>query len=337
MITFNPLNLTSKLNFSDALYKGTADIFADYEKDIKYIFSGKTAIYILLQYFRTIGAFKNKTSQLLVPPWMGTWVYIMMHKCCFPSLVMNKDIAGIWVYHQYGFPQKMELILDFCDENNLFCIEDCAHALSSFYNGQKLGSFGDAGIFSLAKFFPSVLGGAIYTKNDRIKSFINKSITTDYSELSQKVFNIRHEVEICPTAKNMLKLEQCYAVYDYFSECPDYSLNISKKCIEDKAIEKRKTNYLKIIKELESVSTFYIELPNKNIAPWVCPLFLPLKTMQKATQKLSKNGVECGIYHFDINRNMLNPKYKKCLIVPCHGQINDNQLEKIITTIQSVL
>ena len=65
MITFNPLNLTLKLNFSDALCNGTVDIFADYEKDIKYIFSGKTAISILLQYFRTIGAFKNKTSQLL--------------------------------------------------------------------------------------------------------------------------------------------------------------------------------------------------------------------------------------------------------------------------------
>jgi perosamine synthetase len=42
-----------------------------------------------------------------------------------------------------------ERIADYCRQNNIFLIEDCAHAHGASWNGSKPGSYGDAGVYSM--------------------------------------------------------------------------------------------------------------------------------------------------------------------------------------------
>ena len=42
-----------------------------------------------------------------------------------------------------------ERIADYCRANGIFLIEDCAHAHGASWNGQRAGTFGDAGVYSL--------------------------------------------------------------------------------------------------------------------------------------------------------------------------------------------
>lgn len=54
--------------------------------------------------------------------------------------------------HTLGRPFNVEAVLDFCERNRLWLIEDCCDALGSEINGQKCGTFGDISTYS---FFPA--------------------------------------------------------------------------------------------------------------------------------------------------------------------------------------
>lgn len=97
------------------------------------------------------------------------------------------------VQHTFGAPADMAKIVNLCKENNLVLIEDCAHSLGANYNGQKIGTFGDAAFFSFSrdKIISSVYGGIIVTNNDdlaeRIKEFQNKINYPSYFWIKQQL------------------------------------------------------------------------------------------------------------------------------------------------------
>ncbi len=91
--------------------------------------------------------------------------------CIDPEDVKRKlstKTAGLIVVHIAGLicPQINEL-KQFCEENNLFLMEDAAHAHGATLNGQKAGTFGDAGCFSFypTKVMTSCEGGMIITND----------------------------------------------------------------------------------------------------------------------------------------------------------------------------
>ena len=50
--------------------------------------------------------------------------------------------------HYGGYPCEMDRLISIAKDNNLFLIEDCAHAIETKFNGQPVGTFGDFGCFS---------------------------------------------------------------------------------------------------------------------------------------------------------------------------------------------
>src|SRR5437868_2476280 len=96
-----------------------------------YTGSGKAAIASVLGYLRHTGVFKDKMSEILVPQWLGIPIYQSMFEFAFPVKTASKNISALLVYHQFGFPQKMDQILDYARAEKIVVIEDCAHAYGS--------------------------------------------------------------------------------------------------------------------------------------------------------------------------------------------------------------
>jgi dTDP-4-amino-4,6-dideoxygalactose transaminase len=75
---------------------------------------------------------------------------------------------GLVVVHLYGQPCDMGPLIAVARRHGLFVVEDAAQALGATYQGQRVGSFGDAGCLS---FFPSKNlgaygdGGMVVTNN----------------------------------------------------------------------------------------------------------------------------------------------------------------------------
>jgi len=126
---------------------------AEFFKDIQLTGSGKGALAIILQYLYRKEIIQNKLAEVIVPDWLGYWVYNQIQSFAFPAKKYSERTKAIMVYHQYGFPQDMDKILDFARDKKLIIIEDCAHAIDSSYKGKPLGTFGDFTIYSFSKWF----------------------------------------------------------------------------------------------------------------------------------------------------------------------------------------
>lgn len=79
--------------------------------------------------------------------------------------------------HSFGIPCQIDKIKQICDLKNIILLEDCALAVGSKLNDKKVGTFGDAAIFSTDHTKPvnSLVGGFIYSEDQTINNNIKES------------------------------------------------------------------------------------------------------------------------------------------------------------------
>lgn len=97
------------------------------------------------------------------------------------ELIRNKitsNTRAIIPVHLTGRPAAMDQILSIAKKNNLFVIEDAAQAVGAKYNGQKVGSLGITGCFSvhpLKNLNACGDGGIITTNDENIYKYLIKA------------------------------------------------------------------------------------------------------------------------------------------------------------------
>jgi dTDP-4-amino-4,6-dideoxygalactose transaminase len=99
--------------------------------------------------------------------------------------ISNKT-KGIIAVHYAGYPCDMKSIMEIARENNLFVIEDAAHAPGAKLDGKMLGTIGDIGCFSFFsnKNLVTGEGGMIVTNNDKMAEDIKRKRSHGMTSLS---------------------------------------------------------------------------------------------------------------------------------------------------------
>jgi len=89
---------------------------------------------------------------------------------------VTKKTKAIMPIHYCGQPCDMNGLISVARENNLFVIEDAAHAFGSTYRGKKIGTLGDATCFSFdpIKTLTCGEGGAISLADAEVAEIITK-------------------------------------------------------------------------------------------------------------------------------------------------------------------
>jgi len=84
------------------------------------------------------------------------------------KITLNSKV--VMIQHSFGWPAQIDEIVKIAKKNNLFLIEDCAHALGARYKEKLCGTFGDASFFSFGrdKIISSVFGGLAVANNDQL-------------------------------------------------------------------------------------------------------------------------------------------------------------------------
>jgi dTDP-4-amino-4,6-dideoxygalactose transaminase len=99
----------------------------------------------------------------------STWNMDPVHlrNAILDRLKKGKKPKAIIVVHLYGMAAKITEIMDIAKEFDIAVVEDAAEALGSRFENQKLGSFGDIGIFSFNgnKIITTSGGGAMVSRN----------------------------------------------------------------------------------------------------------------------------------------------------------------------------
>ena len=85
---------------------------------------------------------------------------------------ITKKTKAVIVTHMWGIPCEMDRIIEICNKQNIFLLEDCSHAHGASFQGRKTGSFGDAAAWSLQgqKIISGGEGGILLTKHKDIFS-----------------------------------------------------------------------------------------------------------------------------------------------------------------------
>ncbi|EMA49584.1 DegT/DnrJ/EryC1/StrS family aminotransferase [Halococcus thailandensis] len=95
------------------------------------------------------------------------------------EIVRERDVDAIMPVHLYGLPATMDHLLEIADEHDLLVIEDAAQAHGAEFDGERVGSFGDAACFSFypTKNMTTGEGGMVLTDDadvaERAASFVN--------------------------------------------------------------------------------------------------------------------------------------------------------------------
>tara|TARA_B110000008_G_C16970186_1_gene563618 strand:+ start:1722 stop:3095 length:1374 start_codon:yes stop_codon:yes gene_type:complete len=87
---------------------------------------------------------------------------------------LTKKTKAVFLAHTLGNPFDLDIISDFCEENELFLIEDCCDAFGSKFDGKTVGSFGN---FASLSFYPAHHittgeGGAVLYNDYKMKRIV---------------------------------------------------------------------------------------------------------------------------------------------------------------------
>ena len=87
---------------------------------------------------------------------------------------LTKKTRAVFLAHTLGNPFDVEIITEFCRENNLYLIEDCCDAFGSKFDGKTVGSFGN---FASLSFYPAHHittgeGGAVLYNDYKMKRIV---------------------------------------------------------------------------------------------------------------------------------------------------------------------
>ncbi|WP_366834226.1 DegT/DnrJ/EryC1/StrS family aminotransferase [Rhodoferax sp.] len=87
----------------------------------------------------------------------------------------TQGVRAILVAHFFGLPQPLTAVRQWCDQQGVRLIEDCAHALFGTSDDRAVGYWGDLAIASLTKFLPVPEGGCL----------LNNTLLAPFPELHQ--------------------------------------------------------------------------------------------------------------------------------------------------------
>lgn len=309
--------------------------------DVNFVGSGKGALHLVLKHLIKRGVIKNKLDEIMVPDWIGYWVYNQIQISAFPTKEYTPRTKAMIVYHQYGFPQDMNKIIDFAQSKNLIIIEDCAHSLYSHYKGQRTGTFGDYAIYSFSKwFFSFALGGVVSNADpDEFRQFYKEEIS-----LTPKILMCLKDFVKYIYEKNYftesnrykrffnLLLSMSYAVYGDTLKPSTIAISGIHNKIE-REIDVRKKRFQMVIQEMSNFGICDYVSDELEIAPYIIPLFCSEKN-ERICKLLHEEGISAGVYHFDVNRNLLSPKFVQCVWLPCHSHISDQSFFRMIELIK---
>ena len=112
----------------------------------------------------------KRTAEVLVPPYPPKCMLDTIGERAVPTLHAGPRTKAVLLVHQYGYPQKMDVVMPIAREKNLMVIEDSASSFGSRYKGTLVGTFGDVAIFTFPKAFQTILGGCMVTDDEEILS-----------------------------------------------------------------------------------------------------------------------------------------------------------------------
>ena len=258
---------------------------------------------------------------------------------------ITKKTKAIIPVHIYGQVCNIDEILDLAKDNNLKVIEDCAHAVGTFYKSKHVGTIGNTGCFS---FYP--------TKN--ITTAEGGMVTTNSKEVAEKVRQLRSH-GMTKSLKSRYSSEYPW-VFDIIEPGYNYRLDEIRSALGITQLKR-----IKKINELRKKASLYYNNNLQNIPGIILPDMVNDKThsyhlytirvtrpfklsRNQLYKKLKDNGIRTTVYWMPIHEyaayrkfakksNIVNTvkTYDEILALPLFPNISKKHQDAVIKVIKS--
>ncbi|MCK9612751.1 MAG: DegT/DnrJ/EryC1/StrS family aminotransferase [Bacteroidales bacterium] len=219
---------------------------------------------------------------------------------------ITKKTKAIIVVHFAGRPCDMDKIMQIARKNNIFVIEDCAHAIESEYNSKPVGTIGDIGCFSFyaTKNITTGEGGMVISNNQKIISKVKTLALHGLSHDAWKRFSdegFKHYfVEEAGFKYNMTDLQASFGIHqlkriDKYWERRKEIWNFYNKELKDLPIT---LPFAEVKKCKHSYHLYTIRIDKSK-----CGL-----SRDEFLQRMHKMNIGCGVHYLSIPAH---PYYKK--------------------------
>ena len=260
---------------------------------------------------------------------------------------ITKKTRAIIPVHFAGNPCNMDKIMKIAKNNNLYVIEDCAHAIGSYYKNKHLGTFGDLGCFSFypTKNITTLEGGMVITKSKTLSNYVktsrNHGITKTLQDRYTKGFPWEYDI---PEAGYNYRMDEIRAL-----------LGIQQlKRIEKINSQRRNAvkYYNKKLSEIEGITPQSIQDIEKNS----CHLYIIRLNKEKfglkrdvVFKKLLKRRIQTSVHYkplhkfsiFKTAKNFTNLQnsnklYEEILSLPLYTGISKKEQDIVINELKSI-
>ncbi len=236
--------------------------------------------------------------------------------------VISKKTKMILPVHFGGLSCDMEGIQSLAKKNNLKIIEDAAHATGSKYKNSKIGSHGHAICFSFhpVKNLAMPTGGLIAINEKNSKKIRKELLAKRWCGITNRK----------GTDYDVKEIGNNYYMNEFSASIGIVQL---KKLDRLNAIRKTIAKRFSSELNLQTKSKF-----DKNCSYHL--YWILVKNRDKFRKKMFENGIETGTHYKPVHKmsaykskNKLENTEKignRIVTIPCHSNLSDSQIDKII-------
>ena len=249
---------------------------------------------------------------------------------------ISKKTKGLILVHMAGYSCDLKEISKICKKNNLKLIEDCAHAVGTYYNKKHVGNFGISGSFS---FYPTKQittgeGGMVVTNNRKIYQIIKslKAFGID-KDINQRKKQGQYEVKQLGFNYRMTDFQSAIG----YEQIKDYKKNLSRRIL----IAKRYHLNFKNNKRIQTMPF------NNNCSYFIFQIFT--KNRDKVLKILKEKDFQVSVHYakpiplmkyysnkYNVKKQLYSNavEYAKTNIsLPCYPKLKFKEVDKISETI----
>ena len=256
--------------------------------------------------------------------------------CINPSLIESKISSrtkAIMPVHLYGHPADMKNINEIAKKYNLFVIEDAAEAHGAEFEGKKVGSIGDIGVFSL-------FGNKIITSGE------GGVITTNSFEIANRIKFLRDH-----GMSPIKKYWHTELAYNYRMTNLQAAIALAQLERIDDIILKKKLIfdwYKEFLSDFKEIKLNYSSNNVSNVYWMITMQFdaFTENTRNEFIKKLEDAGIESRPFFYPISDMpyftksdtiITHEKYKIGINLPTFYEITKNEVEYVCSTIINIL
>jgi len=130
----------------------------------------------------------------------------------------HKPKAAVLVHIGGHIAFDSDRIASYCRENEIFLLEDCAHAHGAEWNGSRPGSYGDAGVYSFyaTKTVSTGEGGVLVSGNEDLLEFARKF--RNYGKFEHEVDGLNFRMSEFTAALALVQAERMEEIVAWKNE-----------------------------------------------------------------------------------------------------------------------